>query len=102
MLPVCRSEEHLISTLTALLIVLVAVIGSTTLLGMYAYLLNRIRQIESNPSGDAGSRQLVDQVNEMRDELVTVQREMSALSDRLDFTEKLLMKGDDATSDGSE
>jgi hypothetical protein len=39
----------------------------------------------------------------MREELLTVQEEMSALSERLDFTEKLLMSGDDvAVSDGSE
>lgn len=35
--------------------------------------------------------------------LLTVQEEVSRLSERLDFTEKLLMSGDDAmVSDGSE
>ena len=32
----------------------------------------------------------------MREELLAVQDEMSALTERLDFTEKLLMRGDDS------
>ncbi len=93
----------MISSLTALLIVFAAVVGSTAMIGIFAYFLHRIRQIEANTTGEADSHQLVDQVNGMREELLTVQEEMSALSERLDFTEKLLMSGDDAAaSDGSE
>ena len=92
----------MISSLTALFIIFAAVIGSTSLMGMLGYLLYRIRQIEASPSGEAGTHELVGQVSEMREELLTVQEEMCALSERLDFTEKLLMSGDDAAaSDGS-
>ena len=93
----------MISSLTALLIIFAAVIGSAAMVGIFAYFLFRLRQIEAGTTGEAGSQQLADQVNLMREELLTVQDEMSALTERLDFTEKLLMSGEDAdTSDGSE
>ncbi len=90
----------MISSLTALFIVFAAVIGSAAMVGIIAYFLHRIRQIETRSTGEAGSRQLFDHVNEMREELLTVQAEVSALSERLDFTEKLLMRGDDAAEPG--
>ena len=93
----------MISSLTALLIVFAAVIGSTAMMGILAYFLHRIRQIEAKTAGEAGSHQLVDHVDAMQEELLAVQEEVSRLSERLDFTEKLLMSGDDAVaSDGSE
>ena len=94
----------MISSLTALLIVFAAVIGSAAMMGIIAYFLHRIRQIEAKTTGEAGSRQLVDQVEAMREELLAVQGEVLALTERLDFTEKLLMSGDDdaVASDGSE
>lgn len=93
----------MISSLTALFIVFAAVIGSTAMMGILAYFLHRIRQIEAGTAGEAGAHQLTGQVNDMREELLTVQEELSAMSERLDFTEKLLMSGDDAAaSDGSE
>ena len=85
--------------LVALLIIFAAVIGSVAMAGTLAYLLHRIRQIEAGSTGQAGSHQLVDQVDLMREELLAVQTEMSALTERLDFTEKLLMRGDEDASD---
>ncbi|MCH7563514.1 MAG: hypothetical protein IH968_06795 [Gemmatimonadetes bacterium] len=91
----------MISSLTALLIVFAAVIGSTAMIGVFAYFFHRIRQIEARTTGEAGSYQLADQVDAMQEELLTVQEEVSRLSERLDFTEKLLMSGDDAVASGS-
>ena len=93
----------MISSLTALLIVFAAVIGSGAMMGIIAYFLHRLRQIEAKTTGEAGSHQLADQVDAMQEELLTVQERMLALSERLDFSEKLLM-GDDgaAASDGPE
>lgn len=36
----------------------------------------------------------------MREDLLAVQDEMSALTERLDFTEKLLVRGDDSADTG--
>lgn len=90
----------MISSLTALLIVFAAVIGSTAMIAILAYFLNRIRRIETGFADAAGSRQLADDVAGIREELLAVQDDMSTLSERLDFTERLLMQGDEATTAG--
>jgi len=92
-----------ISSLTALFIVFAAVTGSAAMMGILAYLLHRIRQIETRTTGEIGSNQLADQVIGLQEELLAVQEELSSMSERLDFTERLLTGGDDtASSDGSE
>lgn len=87
----------MISSLTALFIIFAAVIGSASMVAIFAYFLHRIRQIEAGNTGDAGTQQLSGEVSQMRKELLAVQDELSALTERLDFTEKLLMRGDDST-----
>ena len=90
----------MISSLTALFIIFAAVIGSASLVGIFAYFLHRIRQIEAGTASGAGSHELSDQVSQMREDLLAVQDEMSALTERLDFTEKLLMRGGDSAETG--
>jgi outer membrane murein-binding lipoprotein Lpp len=85
-----------ISSLTALLVIFAAVIGSTAMMGLVGYFLHRIRQVEARISSEESPQQLVAHVDAMRGELLAVQEEMSALSERLDFTERLLTGGDDA------
>jgi hypothetical protein len=82
-------------SIVTLFIIFAAVIGSTSLVGALAYFLYRIRRLESRNAGGPGSGHLVEQVNRIREELLTVQEEMSSLTERLDFTEKLLMPGED-------
>lgn len=90
----------MISSLTALFIVFAAVIGSSAMIGIIAYFLHRLRRIEAGSGDEAASHQLAQQVAAMREELLAVQVNMSALSERFDFTERLLMKGDEpGTSD---
>ena len=69
----------MISSLTALFIIFAAVIGSASMVAVFAYFLHRIRQIEAGTGGDAGSQQLSGEVSQMREELLAVQEEMSAL-----------------------
>jgi hypothetical protein len=84
-------------SLAALLIVIAAVAGSTVVMGIIAYFLHRIRRVEGRTFGDAGQDQLLDQIREIRDDLIRLEDEMSALSERVDFTDKLLMSGDAST-----
>jgi hypothetical protein len=81
----------------ALFIIFAAVIGSTAMMGTIAYLLHRIRRIEGGALGGTGSPMLLDQVNELREDVFAVQEGLSSMAERLDFTEKLLMSGDDET-----
>jgi len=87
-----------ISSLTALFIIFAAVIGSTMMVGVFAYFLHRIRQIEAGDAGEGSSPRLTQEVNELREELAAVEEAFSVLSERLDFTERLLMKGDETNS----
>jgi len=92
-----------ISSLTALFIIFAAVIGSTMMVGVFAYFLHRIRQLEAGSRGEGAPPQLTREMSELREELAAVEEAFAALSERLDFTEKLLMKGADAdSSDESE
>jgi hypothetical protein len=87
-------EESVEMGLIALFIIFAAVIGSAAMVGVLAYFLSRIRRLEGTPSGGPGSHQLTDQVNGMAEELMSLQSEVSRLTERLDFTEKLLMSGE--------
>ena len=93
----------MISSLTALFIIFAAVIGSAAMAGVFAYLLHRIRQIETRTPGEVGSHHVADQVRGLQEDLLAVQEELSSMSERLDFTEKLLSGGDDTVAfDGTE
>jgi len=81
--------------LIMLVLLFLTVIGSASMVGVLAYIFHRIRLIEGKSSGESGSQQLIDQLFVMEDELRAVQGEMTSLTERLDFTEKLLMGGDD-------
>ena len=82
-------------------LVFAAVIGTASMVTILGYFLHRIRQIEA--SGDsAPSRALVEQVSGLQEELLAIQSEMSALTDRLDFAEKLLTGDGGSSTPGSE
>jgi hypothetical protein len=91
----------MISSLTVLFIIFAAVIGSTAMGGVLVYLLSRIRRIESGPPSAPPSRALAEDLARLESELEAMRDDVSALSERLDFTERLLMKGDDPPGEGS-
>jgi hypothetical protein len=82
-------------SLVALFIILAAVMGTTAMVATIAYLLHRIRVIEGHSESRTSSRQLLERVTELGDDLFAMQEQISAMTERLDFTEKLLMNGDD-------
>lgn len=85
----------MISSLVALLIIFAAVLGSATMVGILAYFLHRIRRLESADTRQAAIEGMIDEMEAMRTELLTAQNEMLALTERLDFTERLLGSPDD-------
>ena len=64
------------------------------MVAVLAYFLSRLRRLEGGGHGEAAPHQLTDQMNTMTEELLALQEELNNLSERLDFTEKLLMSGD--------
>jgi hypothetical protein len=62
---------------------------------MLFYLFSRLRRLEGGGFGEPDSRQLSDPMNRMAEELLALQEEVANLTERLDFTEKLLMKGEE-------
>jgi uncharacterized coiled-coil protein SlyX len=82
-------------SLVALLIIFATVIGSTAMMGILFYFLNRIRQLEGRVTGDLPTGALSEQLNRIQEDLFLAQEEMSRLTERMDFTEKLLMSGDE-------
>ncbi len=82
-------------SLVALLIIFAAVIGSTAMMGILFYFLNRIRQLEGRATGDLPTGGLSEQLSRIQEDLFLAQEELSRLTERMDFTEKLLMSGDE-------
>jgi len=85
----------MISTLTALMIVFAAVIGSTAMTGIILYLLRRIGRLENQLREGAGLPALTETVEHLREDLSRVEEGVAALTERADFTDRLLL-GDGA------
>jgi len=85
-------------SLVALFVIFAAVIGSTAMMGIIFYFLNRIRQLEGKVSGDLPTSSLSDQLSRVQEDLFLAQDEIARLTERMDFTEKLLMSGDEEAS----
>jgi len=77
-------------SVVTLFIVFAAVIGSTAATAIITYLIIKSRQIP----GGGSDRQLIEQVSLLREELIGLTEEVQGLSERVDFTENLLMSGD--------
>lgn len=86
----------MISSLTALFIIFAVVIGSTAMVGVFAYILSRVRRLESGGGGAGAPPVLEQQVARLQAEVEAMRDDVSTLTERLDFTERLLMKGEDA------
>lgn len=96
----------MISSLTALFIIFAVVIGSTAMVGVFAYILSRVRRLESGSPEGRESRALAADLDQMRDVIAALQDDVAGLTERLDFTERLLMQGkpqaEDAGQKGTE
>ncbi len=79
----------------ALLILLAAVVGSSTLVFALTYLFMRDRRdrLEGRAGGTALA--LEEQIRRLADELDGAQSQIEALRERMDFTERLLGDGRD-------
>jgi len=84
----------MISSLAALFVVFAAVLGSSAMIGMIVYFMRRLEKLEAKMNGELDSPQAVKELEIVQDELLAVNQTVSELSERLDFTEKLLANPD--------
>ena len=73
-------------TIAGLFILFAAVIGAGAMTAIIGYLLHRIRQLEQRQTSDLAGKALYDQID-------TLQQEVSRLTERVEFSERLLAGG---------
>ncbi len=78
-------------SIAAILVIIAAVVGTGTMVAFFAFLLNRIREVERGRE----PAMLADQVQAIREQLLDVQDQITALQERVDFTDKLLTGGEE-------
>lgn len=83
----------------ALLIIFAVVMGSAAMAGVIAYLLHRIRQVEGRTLGEAGPGRILGEVHGLREDILRLEEEVASLTERVEFTDKLLLRGSDAGGD---
>ena len=95
--------ENFVPSVVELLILLAAVGGSGAMVGFLGWLLHRVKRLESVSRADnADVERVMEQVDALREQLMTVHDEMGELNERVDFAERLLTRGragDDANRD---
>lgn len=82
-------------TVAEVLILLAAVAGSGGMVGFLGWLLYRVRRLEAGRGGGGEDvEQLAEQLDVLRAQLSAVRDEMGQLSERVEFAERLLTKGE--------
>lgn len=75
--------------LAALLLIFAVLAGSTGMMAMFGYLVSKVRRLEAGTRED-GESDLLDELRTTHSKLAKVQRDLDALADQVDFTERLL------------
>ncbi len=86
----------MVPSVAEVLILLAAVGGSGAMVGFLGWLLYRVKRLESGINADnADVERVLEQVDALREQLMTVHDEMGQLGERVDFAERLLTRGRD-------
>lgn len=77
--------------LAELLLILVAVTGSTVMVAFFAWVVFRLKRLEEARGTSAPElRELTQRIDALRQELQIANDDVAKLSERMDFTERLL------------
>lgn len=87
-------------TVTGLIVLIAAVIGSAGMVAVLAWLTFRIRRLEEGGAA-GGHDHLLDEVDRLRDEVEAARRQTRALAEQVDFMERLLAAGDEDEGPGA-
>ena len=85
-------------TTSVVLIILAAVLGTAVFVSLIAWFANRLQRLESGGGGASEIGRLESELDDLRAELQQAHADISDLSERLDFTERLLSPGDESDS----
>ena len=77
-------------SIAILVLIMVAVICSGSVVAIVGGLLNRIKQVEGRREDASDLAEISRQLDAVRDQIFSVEDEMTRLTERVDFTEKLL------------
>ena len=80
-------------SILALMLILVAALGSGSLVAIFAWFYQRMKQLEGGRNDDSELALISEQLDVVRDQLGAMDDEMTRLNERVDFTEKLLEPG---------
>lgn len=81
-------------TVAELMTLLAAVGGSGAMVGFLGWLLYRVKRLEGQAgAGNVDVERIMEQVDVLHEQLVSVRAAMGELSERVDFTERLLTRG---------
>ncbi len=80
-------------TIAALMLILIAALGSGAMVAIFAWFYQRMKQIESGRNDGSDWALMAEQLDVVRDQLSAMDDEMTRLNERVDFTEKLLEPG---------
>ena len=82
-------------SVATVLIIFAAAAGSGTMVAIIAWFLNRLRSLESGALSGHELQRLSSELDDLRADLLATHSEVKDLSERLDFTERLLSTGRD-------
>ena len=82
-------------SVATILIIFAAAAGSGTMVAIIAWFLNRLKSLESGGSSGHELRRLSSELDDLRADLLATHSEVKDLTERLDFTERLLSTGRD-------
>lgn len=81
-------------TAEILIVLLAAVAGTGTMVGVGSWIFQRIRRLEEAvPASRQQIERLSEEVDQLRDELAEAKSGMGQLAERADFTDRLLTEG---------
>ena len=81
-------------SIAGLFIMFAAVLGSGSMVAVLGWMFFRIKALEAGQGNSGELGQLLEQIDEIHENLDLTRQEVAELTERLDFTERLLAKGD--------
>ena len=81
-------------SIAGLFVMFAGIVGSGAMVGLVGWLFFRIKQLEAGAGASEELGQLLEQLDDLREGLDLTRQDVSELTERLDFTERLLASGD--------